>query len=167
MRTFLWHEKKDTAMDGGAGEETGEEKETRRHTNDDEGGGFVAADCKSEGLSKEYVAWEEPSANSGLRESVATSGEKRTKEELRAQTETLREEKRVNRHGLRKIRGTALERKNPQYTQKRDNERREEKRRRQTEQVTGKEKESQTGIQKRTERDKRKRRDKRVAIGKE
>ncbi|KAJ1154263.1 hypothetical protein NDU88_007017 [Pleurodeles waltl] len=67
MRAFLGCEKEDTATDEGAGEETGEEKKTRRHTNNDRGGreGFVTADCKSESLSKESMAREVPSANSG------------------------------------------------------------------------------------------------------
>ncbi|KAJ1204158.1 hypothetical protein NDU88_007939 [Pleurodeles waltl] len=66
LRSFLGREKEDTAMDEGVGGETGEVKETRRNTDDDRGGrGFVAADCKSKGLSKESVAWEAPSANSG------------------------------------------------------------------------------------------------------
>ncbi|KAJ1132461.1 hypothetical protein NDU88_010771 [Pleurodeles waltl] len=67
MRAELGGKKEDTETVGGSGEETGKKKETRRHTNDDrEGGrGFVASDCKSEGLSKESVAREAPSANSG------------------------------------------------------------------------------------------------------
>ncbi|KAJ1132462.1 hypothetical protein NDU88_010772 [Pleurodeles waltl] len=42
---------------------------------------------------------------------AAREKQRRAKEELRAQTESLREEKQVNRHGLRKIRGTAQEKK--------------------------------------------------------
>ncbi|KAJ1188114.1 hypothetical protein NDU88_004879 [Pleurodeles waltl] len=54
MRAFLGREKEDDATEGGVGGETGEEKETRGNTDDDQGGGgFAVADCTSEGLSKE------------------------------------------------------------------------------------------------------------------
>ncbi|KAJ1203801.1 hypothetical protein NDU88_007582 [Pleurodeles waltl] len=104
---ILGCKKEDDASEG----ESSEEKQARSRRpgepNEDDQGerGYTGADGKTEGLSKE-----KESGTSGargtqrklrprLRESAATSG---TKNELQAQTETLKEEKRVNRQKQRK-----------------------------------------------------------------